>query len=530
MSRAWLSLSLLLLAGCSSYDAALVPDHADLATLPRVSGHRIAVLLPEAPAPQAAYTDDDGETPRGALPFDARRLQDEVVTALQRVLPEGDVVAVSGLEAQSAAWEAGYDVVLRARAVRWEGVYLGTNGWWYPNAFFFSWYFFPIGPQWLIADERYGVACEVELTAELAASEKALPTLSARLMTFASPLEPGEVPAGTPIEGCEEGEPRSFECAPPAFDLDDTQRGIDLFGTYDPGDLDAGQWEQVGALLAPFAYRHAALRTAAAVADALPAFDALAPDARREAAATTHALVIGVTDYGVASRTCPGAADDARRLAETLRSPGWAPEKNVLELINANATRERTLAALARLAARTRPDDTLIVTFAGRGSRTQTDESHALVLADGELALSEVLAALHVAPAARRLLVIDADFDSGARGSTLEGLPAANRPLHETLAAALRPEDVVLLASSGDGDAVQTWEDDTGALGGLLSTFVARALAGEADGGGDGLTLGDLSAYLDARVPHVALTLTRPQRPRLVVAGDAGARSGERLR
>jgi uncharacterized caspase-like protein len=269
------------------------------------------------------------------------------------------------------------------------------------------------------------------------------------------------------------------------------------------------------------------------VADALPAFDALAPEARREAAATAHALVIGLTDDGT-SAPCPGAADDARRLAQTLTGPGWAPAKNVLELTNATATRERVLAALSRLAARIGPDDTLVVSFAGRGRRAQDEagrpESHALVLADGALTLRELLDAVHAAPAARRLLVLDADFEAGARGATLEGLPQAARPLHEALAAALRPEDVVVLASSGGREAVQTWEDEQGALGGLLSTFVARALAGDADLGQDGLSLGDLAAYLDAHVPHVAITLARPQRPRLVVVGDAGARMGEPLR
>lgn len=503
------------LTGCSSYDPALLPPVSELRALPRVREHRIVVLPPAAPpaAPEAEL--------RGPMTFDPARLQGELVDALRQVVEasEGQVAVVAARSPEEARslWEDGYDVVLRARALRWDAAFLGTNGWWYPNAFFLAWYFFPVGPQWLLADERYGVACELEVTCELAGSERPLPGLAARRLEVATPAEPPADDDAAP----------AWRRAPPAFDLDDTQRGIDLFGTYTPGDLDPDQWEQVGTLLGPFAYRHAALRLADAVAEALPRFDALPAAERRAAAATLHAVTIGVTDYEAPTAACAGAADDARRLADVLARAGadggapLAPAKNVLTLVNRDATGATLDEALSRLRARVRPDDALLVSFSGRGWRTPGGADEALVLADGaRRAVRDLLAALRDVPVARRVLVLDVDFGGGPRA--VDDLGEAGRALAPDLLALMGDEDVVVLATGGAPDEqAQPYEDETGALGGLLSTFLVRALAGEADTGGDGLTIGDLAAYLDQRAPHVALTLPRPQRPRVLTVREA---------
>lgn len=506
-----LTLAAASLTGCSSYDPALLPPVTELRGQPRVRAHRIVVLPPVAPATGA--TADEGAL-SGPMGFDATRLQDEMVEALRQVVVASDeapvaVVAARSAEEARALWEDGFDVVLRSRTVRWDATFLGTNGWWYPNAFFLAWYFFPVGPQWLIADERYGVACEVEVTCELAGSERPLPGLAARRLVVATPVDVGDV--------------GDAALAPPAFDLDDTQRGVDLFGTYTPGDLDPDQWEKVGALLGPFAYRHAALRLARDVAKA---FDEMPADERREAAATLHAVAVGVTDYQGSGGACAGAADDARGLTAVLTTPPaggspLAPAKNVLTLVNLDATAAALDGALARLRARATADDTLLVSFSGRGWRRADGAGHALVLADGERrAVRDLVLSLREVPAARRVIVLDADFDGGPRAVDTfgPGGPALAAELLEVMG----DEDVIVLATSGGPDEqAQPYEDAAGGLGGLLSTYVTRALAGEADSGGDGLTVGDLVAYLDQRVPHIALTLPAAQRPRVLVRRDA---------
>lgn len=508
--KAWLAL-VVLASGCSTYDPALLPSREGLRAVPPVEGHRVVVLAPDD-RDRAAFEE---EARRGPMRLDRRALQDELADALRAVVRGDDAVTVATTEDEAlAALERGYDVLLRTRVRRWDAAFLGTNGWWYPNAFFLAWYFFPLGPQWLLADEEFGLDVELEVTAEMASSGRPLPTLREHAVIVATPLEP------TPD-------------APPAFALTDVQRGIDLLGTYFPGDLDEDQWESVGELLGPFAHRHAALGVATAAADALRRFDALPDDARRATAASVHALLLGVEDLGPDHPRAAGAAGDARRLARALTNAG-APARNHVVLENQNASRAATLAALERAARRCGRDDTLVVAFAGRGLRAQDEAgrlgSYSLVLADGELTLEALLGVVQRSPAFRRLVLVDADFDAGPRGATLEGLPGPATSLAEALAARLEPQDVVVLASSSGAESVQVYEDAEGEVGGLLSHYVARALAGEADAGRDGLTIGDLAAWLDLHVPHVALTLARPQRPVVVMRGALAERAGDLLR
>jgi hypothetical protein len=83
-----------------------------------------------------------------------------------------------------------------------------------------------------------------------------------------------------------------------------------------------------------------------------------------------HALIIGVGSYRFAPHlNVPITVADAEAVAAVLRDPRFCsyPADQVTLLADGNATREGILAALADLAQRTTPDDTVLLFYSGHG-------------------------------------------------------------------------------------------------------------------------------------------------------------------
>ena len=541
-------LALACLAGCSTLTPEPFPEGEDRAFLSGqaervgVGGRRILLVpLPERrlPAPEA-------ESRRGPIRYEAAALTEELRSALERVIGEGsvEVAPVDSASAGRYALEQGHELILRVEPRRWNSAFLQTTGWWYPNALFVGWYFWPVG-AWVIADELYGIDCELELDLRETTSEVALTGLDRQQLDLISPLE-------EPRE-----EPRPSDPPPlPRVVLSDGERGLDFFGTWVPGDLDPDQWAEVGAALAPYARRHAALRVASAVADALCADAALTPEQREARYATAHAVVVGLGDYpSAAGGPCLGAKADAEGVAAFLRGelaplppPGaqrepeplspWLPAKNLRVLLNAEAAAgasEGTTSILEHVkaaAARARPQDALVVSLAGRGRLRAGAGLAALELVDlsgRALSLASLGEAIQASPAKRRLIVLDLDFRAGPRGLAPEqqGLSAPSAgELSQALRAWLHPSGsgaVILASDLGEGAQAHSFATEAEDEQGLLTRYVLQGLRGEADAGEDGLTFADLGGYLERHVRNLSsVALGSPQRP-LIVAHPASA-------
>jgi len=514
--RALLAVALALVgAGCSTVDPEqLQRVHAGqlqaLADSPAVRGAppRRVVVLPVVDARTRA---EPGGA-RAPMTLEAALLQQELAAALGRVLGTARVDVAPVGTATAAAYARGDDLLVAARVVRWDAVYLGTNGWWVPNALAVATFFWPIGPQWLIADEVFGVDAEVELDVLAVAAERPLPTLEQRRVRVRSPA------VGDP-------EPRApTDVLPaPALDLDDLDRGLDLFGTWLLGDLDPDQWEKVGAAVEPHARRVASLRAAATIARGVIEFEGLAPAARARALATTHAVLAGVATYDRAP-PCLAADVDAHALAALLVGDAGAvgsalaPRKNVRLLVDHQASAAAIGSALDALAGRCRPEDTLVLGLAGRGG-LGSDGPGLLDPAGEVLSLARLAAVLRASRAGQRLVVLDLDLGASEGGGPRQGSARAASDVAPALAALLDGADaglVVLATSLGPGEQAQPFEGQ-----GLLTRFVLRGLAGEADRDEDGLTWGDLAEHLRSRVPALAdVALPAPQRPLVVVRGE----------
>lgn len=139
-----------------------------------------------------------------------------------------------------------------------------------------------------------------------------------------------------------------------------------------------------------------------------------------------RALVIGVANYQEVNKLPEAVLNDARDIANVLRSPEFCgyPEGNVTVLLDDEATLAGIRKALADLADDAKPDDTVAFFFSGHGARFGTGNSatsalipydcqknDALATTLGEAELSNALAAIKVS---RLLVVMDACHAGGA--------------------------------------------------------------------------------------------------------------------
>ncbi|MGN2242464.1 caspase family protein [Frateuria sp. GZRR33] len=139
-----------------------------------------------------------------------------------------------------------------------------------------------------------------------------------------------------------------------------------------------------------------------------------------------HALLIGVATYQKISNLPDAILNDVNDIAATLTSPGYCAydPRNVVTLLNVDATRAAVLKALDELADKASAEDTACLFFSGHGAIVSGLSSEESVLAtfDSDLASLETTSissvelsvALNKIKASRLLVFIDACHAGGA--------------------------------------------------------------------------------------------------------------------
>lgn len=248
-----------------------------------------------------------------------------------------------------------------------------------------------------------------------------------------------------------------------------------------------------------------------------------------------HALLVGIDDYqqggpGGASRLS-FAARDAASLGQALARRGGFASDAVTVLDDRNATRAAVLAALERLRAVVREEDSVVLFFSGHGSMGPGEDArphYYLVPWDGRLDdlagtalmdqhLEELLGQL---PAREVVVILDACY-SGGGAAMIRGLsarsavtPPARPPLEATVGR------VVISASRPEQPAYE----DAQRGGGLLTSYVVEGLDGAADLDGDGrVTVLELFQFVSPRVREFSRQhYPSEQTPVLEVRGLSG--------
>jgi len=257
-----------------------------------------------------------------------------------------------------------------------------------------------------------------------------------------------------------------------------------------------------------------------------------------------YALIIGVGSYRFAPHlNVPITVADAEAVAAVLRDPRFCgyPVNQVTLLADGNATREGILAALANLAQRTTPDDTVLLFYSGHGEYS-ADGAYALtthdtrfdtggkVVSGAAVSQTDLITALRAIPAQRVLVLINA-CHAGELSPTLgAGQPAVvGQPFPQ------QTTDALLATGSGRIIITACREQQVAYIGSGPLTIFAQALTDGLRGQGVSGRAGFISAFdlythlyfavreaVEQRVPPALRQQYGPQEPELTVLKGVG--------
>ena len=460
--------ALALTLGCSSNDLTPISELPQMAERSAEAPPTLPFRLAIAPITRAPYTaaakneqvENEADLEAGldvdvdvanlgretAKLFTDHQLFHSVVSAEQLT----NTMATSNLEPVVAADRNGADLLMRIHIDGVQVRFAGLNS----GLYVFNWanWFMFYASSWWIADERYEV--ELRCTVELISVRSEQVLLTQQLT--ASALR----------------------------DLDDFDRGLASLWIlpgfpYLPGLLDAANLRKASEVVMPFCLQDLQLKLIALVDGPL---QTLASAGMLTTDATELALVVGVSRYKD-SRIAPlrYAATDAVAIASALHTQRGLPEKNITVLTDADATATRIRNALGYLGARTRPNDRLILYFAGYGAATAANSYLLPFDANGidptqHVELSAALATLTKLPA-KVVVLLDAAASGGSQGRS-HPLPgsAADLPLAQQQHL---PQDrsVAIVCASSGGEGAQ---EVANLKHGLFTYHLLRGLRGEA--------------------------------------------------
>ncbi|HMC67278.1 MAG TPA: caspase family protein [Gemmataceae bacterium] len=203
-----------------------------------------------------------------------------------------------------------------------------------------------------------------------------------------------------------------------------------------------------------------------------------------------YALIIGISEYGGAKAPSPlpSAAADALSFSDSLRSKLGFRSENILFLKDSAATRERLSDTLRTFAARPKPDDLLIVYFAGYGLHDPLNPEKIYLaahdtqlgrFAETALSLDELKSTINSSVRARQSILL---FDVG-RAVQGEWATGNNNLVNDYLVRLFAgdPAKAVMVASN-----VNEVSAERGGPG-LFTQQLIEAALGKADANGDGV-------------------------------------------
>lgn len=196
-----------------------------------------------------------------------------------------------------------------------------------------------------------------------------------------------------------------------------------------------------------------------------------------------YAVMVGISDYAGTASNLAYTADDARKMAETLRRQGVLASESIV-LTDAQATPAAVRAAFSRVAQAAGPNDMFLFFYSGHGTQVPArgqgeadnrDEAIALI---GGLILDDEMAQMWgQVRAGVSMIALDACFSGGFARDVIS-----------------RPGVMGLFSSEEDLTSAVAGKFQAG---GYLSHFLRTGLGGEADENRNhSVTAGELSSYL----------------------------------
>ncbi|MEZ4874700.1 MAG: caspase family protein [Flavobacteriaceae bacterium] len=224
-----------------------------------------------------------------------------------------------------------------------------------------------------------------------------------------------------------------------------------------------------------------------------------------------HLLVIGIDEYQNAKYNLNYAVADAKGFQESVQA-GLAPitsKTHVYFIKNGEAVRSNILSKLNEIATVANPQDIFIFYYAGHGVMGENSEFYLvpndvtqLYGDDGSLkqkgiSASELKKIASGIAAQKQLYLLDACQSAGA----LATVAARGAVEEKAIAQLARSTGTHWLTASGS----QQFATEFDELGhGVFTYVLLEALSGKADSGDKRVTVNELKAYLESRVPEIS--------------------------
>jgi len=236
-------------------------------------------------------------------------------------------------------------------------------------------------------------------------------------------------------------------------------------------------------------------------------------------------LVIGVANYPRVNRLPEAVLQDARDVADLLRSGDYCgyPPANVALLLDGQATADGIRQGLRRLAQATGPGDTAVIFFSGHGGRVEggPDSGTYLIpfdcdpsrLRDTAIGGEELTGLISDIKAGKLVVLLDACHSAGAGElkalAPLDNIKAGlDEKTYDALAASAGR---VIMASSRSSEVSLILD---GMQNSLFTHYLLEALKGESISYGDGVVrVFDVFHYVSDRVPARAANSHAAQHP-----------------
>ncbi|ANW21373.1 DEAD/DEAH box helicase [Streptomyces clavuligerus] len=234
---------------------------------------------------------------------------------------------------------------------------------------------------------------------------------------------------------------------------------------------------------------------------------------------TFRGLFIGVDNYqNPGFRALGFAKRDAIALHALLSDNYPGPTSLVLD---SDATKDRLLTEMRQLGRDSEPDDFVMITFSGHGTRTAelaTHDADPARLADTAVRLDEFTELIDAIPSKRLLVALDCCFSGSALAKVLpepQGgcMSRSSEPSPQDVLSRITGSGRLIFTATGKDQEAQ---ESRTLRHGLLSYYLIRALLGDKNLPSDGkIRLGKLTDYLFTKISSHRLELKNEfQEPR----------------
>jgi hypothetical protein len=231
----------------------------------------------------------------------------------------------------------------------------------------------------------------------------------------------------------------------------------------------------------------------------------------------SYALLFGISTYDDSGRNLPGASQDVERMKAYLIAQGF---DRVVVLSDRAVTESALRQVQAHFDNQIRPDDRLLVYYAGHGQQSKTGDADLVLSSGARVPMERFMTWIRGVKVKHLLVLLDACYSGTVITGVRDVLAPLDRRTRDKVYALAREGSRFVITA---GDASQVAHEDIRRWGGgLFTSAVLRALRPAHKGGGIVTTYDLYSRVKDYVVEEVQKNGLTAQMPRIRDLGYGG--------